>query len=89
MPNGKIGDHPFTDVVVHGRDTYSRRAAELIRAIDSLADDKTRNELANLLMLEYNDLLNPDVVRLERYLEDLHAKLLREAHDKGFEIRGP
>lgn len=46
MPNGKIGDNPFTDIIVHGRDVYSQRAAELVRAINALADDKTRRDLA-------------------------------------------
>ena len=89
MPNGKIGDHPFTDVVLHGRDIYSRRAAELIRAISALANESTRHDLADLLMREYNDLLNPDVPRLERYLTELHATLLRQARDNGFEIQDP
>jgi hypothetical protein len=39
MPNGKIGDHPYTDIVVHCRDVYSAAAAALVREIDRLADE--------------------------------------------------
>jgi hypothetical protein len=38
MPNGKPGDHPYTDIVIHGRDVY-------------LSDDKTQRKLADLLEL--------------------------------------
>jgi hypothetical protein len=30
MPNGKIGDHPYTDIVHHGLDTYSPVAAAFL-----------------------------------------------------------
>jgi hypothetical protein len=87
MANGKVGDHPYTDVVVHGQDLYSRRAAELIRAIDGLANEATRRQLADLLLHEYNDLLNANVPGLEKHLTALHAQLRRDANDKGWEIQ--
>ncbi len=33
MPNGKHGDHPLTDLLVHGLDVYSPEADALIRDI--------------------------------------------------------
>jgi hypothetical protein len=87
MPNGKIGDHPYTDILLHGRDIYSPRAAALVREIASLADEKGRRELADLLMREYNDLFNPDVSKLELYLTELRDKLLVDARERGFELR--
>lgn len=36
MPNGKPGDHPFTDIVVHKIETYSPEIDGLIRGRDSL-----------------------------------------------------
>jgi hypothetical protein len=86
MPNGKIGDHPYTDIIVHGRRTYSSRADELIREIASLADEKTRRELADLLLFEYNELSKPNVAKLERYLTDLRDRLLQDARSRGFEV---
>jgi hypothetical protein len=77
-----------THVVVHGLDIYSRRAAELIRAIDGLASEATRAQLADLLLREYNDLQYPDMPRLEKYLTALHEQLERDARDRGWEIQG-
>ncbi|WP_193366719.1 hypothetical protein [Pelagibius marinus] len=86
MPNGKPGDHPFTDIVVHGRDVYSPKAAELVREIANLADDKQRRALADLLFSEFNEFYDPDVEKLERFLTDMRNKLLEEARERGFEV---
>lgn len=48
MPNGSIGDHPYTDIVYHGLDIYSPCAAGLVREIAVLADERTRRELADM-----------------------------------------
>ena len=88
MPNGKIGDHPFTDIVIHGRDVYSPVADALVREIASLADDKTRRELEDLLFSKYNEYSRPNVAQLERVLTELRDRLLNEAHGRGFEVKG-
>jgi len=67
MANGKPGDHPFTDITVHGRNVYSRRAAELVREIARLSDEKTRRQLAALLLHEYNEFNRPDVAKLRPF----------------------
>lgn len=83
MPNGKIGDHPLTDILLHGRSVYSERADSLVRKIVQLGG---RDEIADMLFLEYNDLQNPDVPRLERVLVQIHERLLREARHRGLEV---
>jgi hypothetical protein len=85
MPNGKPGDHPFTDIVVHGRDVYSLRTANLVREIAKLCDDKDRRKLADLLFFEYNEFANPDVKKLEAVLTEMRDKALQEARERGFE----
>ena len=55
MPNGKIGDHPYTDVVMHGREVYSAKADALIRELATLADERTRRELQDRLLSEFNE----------------------------------
>ncbi len=30
MPNGKPGDHPLTDIIIHGLPVYSRKADALV-----------------------------------------------------------
>jgi hypothetical protein len=85
MPNGKPGDHPFTDIVHHLRPVYSAAADDLVREIAKLADDKTRRELEDLLMSKYNEYFKPNVPELERILTALRDRLLGEARARGFE----
>jgi hypothetical protein len=33
MPNSKPGDHPLTDIIVHGREVYGTETDDLIRGI--------------------------------------------------------
>lgn len=86
MPNGKPGDHPYTDIVVHGLDVYSPAVANLIREIDRLASEKERKELSAFLYAEFNVMSNPDVAKLERMLTKRRDELVREARARGFEI---
>ena len=76
MPNGKIGDHPFTDIVVHGRRVYSQRADALIREIDALGG---RERIADVLWREFDEYKNPDLERLERFLLEVRRDLLTGA----------
>jgi hypothetical protein len=85
MPNGKVGDHPYTDIVIHRRDVYSATADALVREIATLADDRTRRELQNRLLFEFNELQNPDLAKLERILVELRDRLKQEARNRGFE----
>jgi hypothetical protein len=86
MPNGKPGDHPFTDIVNYKRDVYSPRAAALVREIARLADEKTRSQLADMLFHDYNEYANPDVAKLERALTDMRDQLLRQTRERGYEV---
>lgn len=86
MPNGKPGDHPYTDIVTYGRDVYSTRAADLVREIAKLSDDKARRKLADLLYSEYNEFDRPDVSKLEIVLTEMRDGALRDARERGFEV---
>jgi hypothetical protein len=86
MPNGTVGDHPFTDIVSHGKTVYSAKASALIREVASLADDKTRRELADLLFTRYSVSSSPNVAELEQVLTEQRDKLLADARARGFEI---
>jgi hypothetical protein len=86
MPNGKVGDHPYTDIVTHGCEVYSAKADGLVRAIAHLADERTRRQLQDRLMSEFDTWSNPDVAKLERVLTELHDQLKLEARDRGFEV---
>jgi transposase InsO family protein len=71
MPNGKPGDHPLTDILLHNRNIYSPMACALVREIAALVDEKTRRELGDLLLTKYNEYSKPDIAQLEAYLTDL------------------
>jgi hypothetical protein len=86
MANGKPGDHPLTDILGHGLEVYSPLAANLVREIARLADEKTLRQLGDLLNQQYNPWLHPDVAKLEAYLVQLRDRLRREAKDRGFEL---
>ena len=88
MPNGKPGDHPFTDIVVHGRDVYSPQVAKLVREISKLASDKERREISDLLFTKYNEYYDPDVEELEQVLINTRDRLLQEAWERGLEVQG-
>jgi len=86
MPNGKAGDHPYTDIVIHGREVYSAKAAALIREIATFGDDRTTRELADRLLYEFNEYQNPDIARLERILTEMRDRIKAEARNRGFEV---
>ena len=85
MPNGKPGDHPLTDILIHNRNIYSPEACDLVREIAALADEKTRRELGDLLLTKYNEYSNPNIAELEAYLTGLRDRLKRDAKSRGFE----
>jgi hypothetical protein len=86
MANGTLGDHPLTDILGYGVDVYSPLAADLVRQISALADEKTLRDLGDLLNREYNPYLQPDVAKLEAYLINMRDRLRQEAKDRGFEL---
>ncbi len=88
MPNGKQGDHPYTDMVIHHLDVYSRKATELVRQIAQLGDEKTRRELGDMLWREYNPYNKPDVAKLEGVLSELRDRVYKEARARGYEVDG-
>lgn len=86
MPNGKPGDHPYTDIVVHRLAVYSPPADALVREIATLADERIRRELADLLYRRFNVYERPAVAELERTLTALRDRLRREARERGWEV---
>lgn len=83
MPNGKFGDHPLTDILIHERRVYSERADDLIREIAKLGGEE---EIADLLMGEFNDFAKPDIPTLERVLTEIRDRRRHEARDRGWEV---
>lgn len=86
MPNGKPGDHPFTDIVIHGLRVYSARVDDLVREITRLGDERTTRHLADELLAKYDPYSKPDVEALEHELTILRDKLDADAKQRGWEI---
>ena len=83
MPNGKPGDHPITDILVHHRRVYSKTADALVREI---ADLGGKDEIADMLLTEYNEYSKPDVPKLERVLTEIRDRRLRDAREGGWDV---
>lgn len=49
MPNGKPGDHPLTDILVHGFTVFGAELDGLIREIDDLGGSADLAREVNLL----------------------------------------
>jgi hypothetical protein len=82
MPNGKPGDHPFTDMMLHGKRVYSAKADELIRGVAKLSDTAGTKQLADMLFSEFNTHDSPDVPRLEQLLEQELDRLRIAARER-------
>jgi hypothetical protein len=44
MPNGRPGDHPYTDIVHHSEGVYSGALDDLVRKVGELSDERGRRE---------------------------------------------
>ena len=40
MPNGRPGDHPLTDIFLHGLEAYGREVDSMLREISALTPDR-------------------------------------------------
>jgi hypothetical protein len=58
------GDHPLTDMLVHSLNIYPSLARDLVR-ISNSRRRKTRRELGDPLLREYNNYRKPDIVKIE------------------------
>ena len=71
--------------MIHDREIFSELVRSLVREIALLADDRTRRELADMLLRDFNEFANPDVSKLERTLTQIRDGLRREARERGYE----
>jgi hypothetical protein len=75
MPDGKLGDHPITDIMVHERLVYSERADELIRRIVEMGGSA---RIDQMLLTDYNYYSDPDVPELEIVLKNIYDELVKK-----------
>jgi hypothetical protein len=73
MPNGRPGDHPLTDVVLHQAEIYGRDIDDLIREVAELSRFAPFRSMERLL---WDAQGNPSVrPKLKRRLEKARARL--------------
>lgn len=87
MPNGRLGDYPFTDIIVHRRAVYSARVDDLVRRVAKLSSDAQCRQLADMLIQEFNEYSDPDLPELERRLVALLDQREVEAKMRGWEVQ--
>jgi hypothetical protein len=78
--NGKPGDHPLTDLLVHRHEVYGREADELIGKIAALC---SRRELDEWWEREIGWSKDAELVLLKA--RDRYAELLLRAKESGWE----
>jgi hypothetical protein len=89
MVNGKPGDHPLTDILVHGLTVYGPRADTLIKEILDLGGEGELEGHFDLLHLHprRNPAVTPDdLARFEHQLKDLRDRLYNDAVSRGWEV---
>ena len=81
MPNGKPGDHPLTDMLLHDLKLYGEETDELIRSISQLCTPKELHEWWNVEIGD-SDIREEVVLRAARAQ---HETLLERARSGGWE----
>ncbi len=81
MPNGKPGDHPLTDIVVHNHEVFGAPVDDLVRELD--AQDLWASPIASEWLYErYWDFRETQQrggeSEVRRVLESLESSLTRE-----------
>ena len=77
MANGKLGDHPLTDIVIHGAETFTPEIDAMVKEVHGLGGFES--ELASLYLLGIDsDLKDADPARRKSRLSWLRAALERE-----------
>jgi hypothetical protein len=77
--NGKVGDHPITDILIHKPRAFSAEIDALIVEIVGLG---RRNELER----SFNLLDPPPLPEFEMSLKEMHERLLKDAKQRGWEV---
>lgn len=77
MPNGRPGDHPWTDILLHGYDPYTEDVSRMVRDIADYDEPGARHVAQWLLFpMGYNP-TEEEVAELERELSNLIAEMER------------
>lgn len=79
MPNGKPGDHPYTDIVIHGANVYGDDIDDLVREMHHLKSSDLIRDRVSALLWDHNPWFSKDINR--QLLRQELLKLKTEAED--------
>jgi hypothetical protein len=67
MPNGNPGDHPYTDIVIHGMEVFGDEIDDLVREIDRLAGSEAVLERTAKILWNHfwRQIKDPDELKSE------------------------
>ena len=77
--NGKPGDHPLTDILIHKRSAFSAEIDSLIVQIIDVGGEKELERSFHLLD-------PPSLPEFEKSLKEMHKRLLKDAKPGGWEV---
>jgi hypothetical protein len=77
--NGKPGDHPLTDILIHKRSAFSAEIDSLIVQIIDLGGEKELERSFHLLD-------PPPLPEFEKSLKEMHKRLLKDAKQGVWEV---
>jgi hypothetical protein len=93
MANGKPGDHPLTDILVHEMEVFGPAADALIREICELGGEAELESRFNLLSIDPRfprpGRPPPDMASFESRLRRLRDELRADAVRRGWEVPDP
>lgn len=79
MVNGRLGDHPITDILIHNVTVFSPAIDNLIKEMARLAGEDRLYEM-------FDWFSPPDLPELEGELRETLDKLKNEAKERGWEV---
>ena len=81
MPNGKYGDHPVSDLLIHGVSKFPPDVADMIRQLDKVAPVAFHNDRSISLQQWSTWEEGKDLEKCRKYLQGMLAKHCSLAHD--------
>lgn len=78
MPNGRHGDHPLTDILLHGHSTYPADIDDIVKKLAaSPRFNDVRERVAQILWDDWPSWANakPDFAKVRRALLDIENEL--------------
>ena len=80
--NGKLGDHPLTDILLHNHEVYGKTCDNLIKEISKLV---SREDLYEMFDWTYS-LTKEQLNDFEKVVTEKLETLKNEAKERGWEV---